>query len=247
MPSFTPCTFCSDGSPVPFVNQTVPFLADEFNLAGLEPTCGLVDAAIESISSTDSQCTSLRLFGSYCGCPGVPDHCVFCPKPGDNYTMPNLVVPKFNRYGVKDLTCEEIFYAQYQLPKSSGTCAAAQSQSYLCGCNSGQFSYLGADTIAKKRVLVWMPRISAFLSLLGSLTILTDIYRHYRKPLDQYHELVACICGFDLFASTALMFTTLPIPPYDSFGLPTGIYGAHGTVATCKLQGFFYQLGLTGK
>jgi hypothetical protein len=149
--------------------------------------------------------------------------------------------------GLKDVTCDVIISTQNQVPSSSPTCWKTQSKNYLCGCNQGQYDYLGANTIAKKRVLVWMPRIAALLSVFGSLYILVDIYRHHRFPLEQYHELVACISFFDLFGSFAAMFTTLPIPTYDSYGQPTGIYGARGTVASCKAQGFFFQLGFTGK
>ncbi len=49
---------------------------------------------------------------------------------------------------------------------------------------------------------------------------------------------------FDIFSSIGRGLTTLPIPEYQ-YGEPTGMYGAKGNDATCKMQGFLIQLGYT--
>jgi len=70
-------------------------------------------------------------------------------------------------------------------------------------------------------------------------------------------QIVLGMSIFDICSSIALMFSTLPIPKYETFDhaeteegyvvppVPSGIYGAMGNEGTCKAQGFFIQLGLT--
>jgi hypothetical protein len=81
------------------------------------------------------------------------------------------------------------------------------------------------------------------LALQGSLYILWDIFSQRKKKLDKtYPQLMVAMSIFDLSNSFALLLSTLPIPQYDEYGDPTGIYGARGTQATCTAQGFFIQL-----
>jgi hypothetical protein len=55
---------------------------------------------------------------------------------------------------------------------------------------------------------------------------------------------------FDAFGSLAWIVSTAPEPKYEpdiqDTAVPTGIYGAVGTQASCTAQGFFFQLGYTG-
>ena len=50
-------------------------------------------------------------------------------------------------------------------------------------------------------------------------------------------KLVSCVAMFDLMISTAMSFGSAPLP------LSSFFWGAHGTQATCRAQGFFIQLG----
>ena len=121
--------------------------------------------------------------------------------------------------------------------------------------------YMGADTHSKRAWLAWTPRISAFCSLVGSVLILNDIWwqspqqgRLQRQRSNSsrrfansgnnktvYHWLMTSISIFDMFGSMAWFFSTWPIPKGQA-----SIYGASGNEATCKAQGFFMQLGITG-
>jgi hypothetical protein len=56
--------------------------------------------------------------------------------------------------------------------------------------------------------------------------------------------LMVAMSVFDICSSIAWGLTTLPIPQYQ-YGEPTGMYGTRGNKATCKMQGFFIQLGYT--
>lgn len=242
------CTFCANFNDYSFPSKSLPFLQNQFSLAGMAPTCGLIEAALHSVSSDDAVCSNVRMFASYCGCPPIPHYCSYCPKTFDIMTKPDRVIPAFSKFsGLSDLTCRDILWTQYQLPDSSPACWMITGKSFQCGCNNGEYDYLGSNSDAKKNKLVWIPRCSAFLSICGSLYILIDVYRNHRKKLDLYHELIASMSLYDFLGSSATAFTTLPIPVYDHDGLPTGIHGARGNDATCKLQGFFVQLGYTGR
>mmetsp|Transcript_8493 Transcript_8493/g.18471 ORF Transcript_8493/g.18471 Transcript_8493/m.18471 type:complete len:463 (+) Transcript_8493:246-1634(+) len=90
-----------------------------------------------------------------------------------------------------------------------------------------------------------LPRITAVMSWLGSLSIIIDVVQKYRnngtsnsKPTT-YHGLMLGISFCDLACSGGHMMTTWPIPADTP-----GAYAAHGTEASCKTQAFFIQVGI---
>ena len=99
---------------------------------------------------------------------------------------------------------------------------------------------MGADTEAKQAVLAWLPRISAILSILGSMFIIYDTTksREQRKKVNK--QLLLGLSIFDILGAWGYAFTTFPIPEDHEYG---PIYGAKGNEATCTAQGFFIQLG----
>ena len=92
---------------------------------------------------------------------------------------------------------------------------------------------------AQNHALVWIPRVTAPLSILGSLCIVYMAARKLRARSNQptYDRMMMGLSITDIINSVALGLTTLPMPS-DS-----GRLGAHGTVGTCEAQGFFLQFG----
>jgi hypothetical protein len=85
--------------------------------------------------------------------------------------------------------------------------------------------------------VTWLFRVSALLSLIGSIFILRDVRK---KPPDRrttYHQLILGTTCFDVITSTAYLLSGLL--------LPRPAYEAHGNHGTCVLQGILIQLGLT--
>lgn len=121
--------------------------------------------------------------------------------------------------------------------------------------------YLGADTMAKKKAIVWNSRVAALLSFGGSTFILVDVLSHIDKRKTVYHQLLAMMACFDLVTAVAWSFASAAIPQKQAtnswipeFDIATdplpdhvqaNIYGAVGTDATCQAQAFFIQLGYT--
>ena len=132
-----------------------------------------------------------------------------------------------------------------QLDDSSDECFHSRQFNYLCRCNGGDRYYVGADTDAKRAILVWIPCLSGLASLIGSLLIIADVSRDKNKLSSVYHQLGLGLSIFDCLSSLSWILGTAPIPEYE-YGEPTGIYGAVGNEATCVAQGFFFQLGLIG-
>ena len=60
----------------------------------------------------------------------------------------------------------QAFFDRVQYSVDSVNCQLAHAFNYICGCESR--GYAGADTDAKRAALVWVPRISAILSILVS-------------------------------------------------------------------------------
>eukprot|EP00956_Cyclotella_meneghiniana_P046042 scaffold396303_cov63-Cyclotella_meneghiniana.AAC.1 len=121
-----------------------------------------------------------------------------------------------------------------EVDKNSQNCRLAQSVNYICGCEGT--GYAGANTETKQKMLVWMPRVSAILSIMGSLFIIFNILRSGRRK-ELYMQIMIFMSMFDIIGSAAYSFTTLPTPTDDY------LYGSQGNDATCTAQGFFIQVG----
>mmetsp|Transcript_25638 Transcript_25638/g.33976 ORF Transcript_25638/g.33976 Transcript_25638/m.33976 type:complete len:828 (+) Transcript_25638:53-2536(+) len=165
------------------------------------------------------------------GVENKADQCHFCPQ-NDNL-HPDRFVPLFG----KNITCRSMqaFFERLEVPKDSENCQLAQSFNYICGCQGP--GYAGASTQAKKNALVWVPRVTAMLSVMGSLFVLIDVLRERSRRSKPFFQLMAQMSFFDIIGSVAYAFTSLPIP--SNFYFP----GAHGNKASCTSQGFFIQVG----
>ena len=89
-------------------------------------------------------------------------------------------------------------------------CQLALNFNYICDCEGP--GYAGADSGAKKNVLIWLPRISGIISFLGSSTIIVDVVRDKKKRAKIYGQLMLAMSLFDLMGSLAYSLATLPIP-----------------------------------
>jgi hypothetical protein len=162
------CTLCSDGSPAPYASQQMDFLKDEFG--GIVPTCDVFESFVAGLTSGSDKCVELQLFGSFCGCPAIDDHCEFCPGESLSDAYHNKTVHELKSFLGFETTCGiSIDYLQYQLPRTSALCQTGQSYNHICGCSGGVFSYLEADTVSKQAALAWLPRISALLAFVVSV------------------------------------------------------------------------------
>jgi hypothetical protein len=214
-------------------------------------TCGTFSTLMHSPQFPMSLCNSdyHRALAGYCGCPPIENSCVFCPS-GD-MLAPEQRSTKFQQaeviYGM-DVTCNEMDLALTQFPDTELRCWASKNYAFTCGCNGKEAWYLGAGSKKKHVTLAWIPRISGFLSLLGSLYIIQDILRHNRRNgLSTYHLILLGMSAFDISSSLAWIVSTAALPEFDTEReSESGIYGAVGNDATCKIQGFFLELGFVG-
>lgn len=138
-------------------------------------------------------------------------------------------------------TCEilDTLYDKGWYPATIDLCEQAEQASFQCPVFCDQ-SYLGADTEPKKKAIVWMSRVSAFLSFVGACYILYDVASDKKNRKTVYHQLLFGMASFDICTAVAWGFATAPIPSEKFW-----IYGAIGNEATCKTQAFFIQLGFT--
>ncbi|CAB9516177.1 expressed unknown protein [Seminavis robusta] len=202
--------------------------------------------ALESVRASSPFCPHYRAVYPRCffcrdddendwDCSNDEDHpvCQLEP-PQEVYTGDN---PEQFRAACQQL--QEVFLEDL-FPSTRELCAQSQQFSRYCPCGEieEEFSYLGADTNAKKQTLVWMPRISAALSFFGASYILWIVLSNRSNRGFVYFQLLACMAAFDLMTAVSWAFSTLPIDNHN-------IAGAKGTEATCTAQGFFIQLGLT--
>lgn len=163
------CSFCPDGSPVLWPDKAMTHLADIG--IGFSPTCSMAELSLRHHRADSSYCELMQMGSSFCGCPPVDNHCNYCPELEDvppEYAKKQIT--QFSRHFgdsfPRDITCENIWLTQYQLPSDDERCYFARRGSYLCGCNGGESNYLNADTRTKKLVLAWTPRISGIFSIL---------------------------------------------------------------------------------
>lgn len=161
------------------------------------------------------------------------DQCSFCPDNDITYEYRERYVPLFG----ENITCwnMQAFFERFEVDEDSENCQLAQSMNYICGCKGS--GYAGADTEAKRNALVWVPRVMAILSGLGSTFVLVDVLRVKKRRSNVFHQLMAQISFFDIIGSIAYSFTSLPIPTDYYF------QGSRGNEASCTAQGFFIQVG----
>lgn len=237
------CSMCPDGKPVSEPEKEVPWLAGAFQ--GIVPSCGLVEAYAASLPSDDGTCTSLQAISSHCGCAPIESHCVYCPGETLQEEYKNVEFPKLSNeaMGITG-TCELFFLTQYQVAEDSELCMLSELFTFNCGCNNGVLGYYGISTEMQQKVVEWLPRAIASLSLIASMLVFRDIWRSKKKHESVYHQLVFLIACFDTVTSCVWIVGTAAIETYHArVGLDWGIHGAHGNEATCTAQGFFFQLG----
>lgn len=169
--------------------------------------------------------------------------CEFCAstsastcKSIDQWDMayPERTIRMFGR-GVQCWAVAE-FYRSLNIEADSLQCQSARSFNYICGC-SDTSGYAGANTEDKQIALVWMPRVGAILSILGSMFMIIGVLRDPHKRKRVIGELIIFLCFFDIIGSIGYAFTSYPTPRQDY------IYGAVGNPVSCTAQGFFIQLG----
>ena len=179
-----------------------------------------------------------------CECALVEAHCELCPD--EDLPDPDRVL---DTTAWADMTCRDLECCLMQYSESSESCLGLEELRSLCGCSNSapqSYYYLGATTITQKKVLVWLPRTSGIVSAVCSLMVVGHIVWTHGDRYSVYHGLVLAMSSYDIAGSIAWAFSAFPIPVHDEFGSPTGVYGAHGSAATCTAQGFFVQLGYTG-
>jgi len=92
--------------------------------------------------------------------------------------------------------------------------------------------------LAQQKVLAIIPHVTGLLSLLGSCSILYDIWSDRKRKLKQpYYRILLGMSCADAITSFWLGLSTWPIPRGTD-----NAYGAVGTIASCTTQGFFVQL-----
>jgi hypothetical protein len=92
---------------------------------------------------------------------------------------------------------------------------------------------------AQQWALVIAPKVTGFISIVFSALVIFTVARCKEKRSKTYHRLLFGISCVDVSSSFWLGLSTWPIPE------ETGIKWASGTTATCVVQGFFTQFGVT--
>ena len=83
------------------------------------------------------------------------------------------------------------------------------------------------------------PKPFAFLSLCGSLSILTHILSDPTRRRQVRHHILLGLSAYDIIHAFVMFLGTWPIPRE----MQNATYLASGTEQTCTVQGFFMQLG----
>jgi hypothetical protein len=204
---------------------------DLFNLSAHQ-------ALLSSIPADSETCRQAQLVYHECFWCDATSFCIDlpCEEPPPNVTENTTAntTEAFCNYFDNVLPPDE-------WPATRQLCNQAQQSLYKCDyCTA----YLGADTQAKKKAVVWTSRVAAFLSLFGASYILWDTLRIPKNRHNVYHQLLMGMACFDVCTAVAWAFGTAPLPAGDEEEW-SHIFGARGTTATCTAQAFFIQLGYT--
>lgn len=229
------CQLCPDHAELFRPNQTLPLLAADYG--GVIPTCDTYESIVANdVVENTVECSISRGLSTECGCPSAfEDHCEACP----GGIPENMYDVRFEEN--KEIRCGVLETWQTQLSNDDWSCFYLQQNFHWCGCRGGVWNYAGAETTTQQAILAWGPRVTALLSLCGSIAILYEIWRGRRKRSHKqmYHQIMIAICVADIISSLMWMLSTLPIPKYNEYGIRLKIYGAIGNQSTCVAQGTF--------
>jgi hypothetical protein len=93
---------------------------------------------------------------------------------------------------------------------------------------------------SEQKILAIFPHITGGLSLIGSSSIVYDIWKDRDYKMKQpYFRILLGMSIFDVICSMSLCLSTIPVPAGTE-----GVFGARGTTATCTASGFFNQFML---
>jgi hypothetical protein len=253
----TTCTLCGDGSPLAFPTKDISGFLEGFLIEfvgdSASVSCEFLDLYLQSQEIGSQTCLDAQFFlAGICGCPprDPDDRCTFCSHAIDL----NGTVYTIQDFGFAAAPCGDLVLFTTSLQEDDdredddGWCSYTRQMRPYCGCTDGTYDYLGTGSstnLTKKKLLVWVPRVTALLSLLGSLFIIRDVLRHHSRKTSLYHQLILGVSVFDAIGSVAWIFSSLPIPEFNQYGEPTFIQGAKGNDGTCTTQGFLIQFGYT--
>lgn len=171
------CSVCANRSD-PGFNATQPI---PFQFQGIQATCGTLPFLVSLFYPSD--CTLVRLFGTYCGCEQVPQE-TLCHLCGDQQRVPLAdydTLLEIDNYPelqtalqldsvlkqelAKGFTCGMLESALHSLDGAGGTTIGVDNDAL---CLQGQFrsSACGCSPSWKERTLISAYRISGSISFL---------------------------------------------------------------------------------
>jgi hypothetical protein len=135
------------------------FADNTFSLSTPENVESCANACSATLVSDDCKFCPSEVSALDFGVEDKADQCYFCPNNDVKY--PDKVIPLFG----ENVTCwmVQTFFKRMEIHKDSPNCRLVQSENYMCGCQGT--GYAGANTHRKQVALVWLPRISAVLSI----------------------------------------------------------------------------------
>lgn len=233
-----------------------PYLTEVF-YPGVQLTCGAVaDIALTgSLSIPDhfTLCGGIQATGVHCGCtpPDPAGACSVCSTPLSEesrahhvgFSAPLDVVSCGLVELMGDLFDNGNGMVEHGVEQAGFTadaiCNLYQYAGYLCGCNDSVFTYWGAETLPKQKAGIWIQRVTAILSLVGSFAIIFDIVKLQKFKTNMYHQIMLCLSLCDSISSLAWGLGPLPtanvteslgieIYPYIPDDSILGFYGSHG-------------------
>jgi hypothetical protein len=94
-------------------------------------------------------------------------------------------------------------------------------------------------TPGQQVALAVTPKITSFLSILGSSWIIIEVLTQRTKRENVYNRLLCAMSFFDVLLTVWFFASTWPIPEGTE-----GVAWAVGNKQTCIAQGFFLQIGI---
>jgi len=241
-----PCTLCPAGESVPYPDKEIVGM-EGLGFDYIKPTCGTFEKVVLVLDEKEPTCTSARLLAKVCGCAVPETGCSIC-QAGDSLSNPfgqyqwafgtvTTTLPELAEtidFNDRKFRCELAdSFLSVVYDNDDDVCYLNQLlRGSACGCS-------GSNT-AKVVALVWTQRCSGFLSLVGSLLIVTFVLTKKSKDRwNTYNQIVLSISIFDTLSSLAYIFGTALTPA------ALGLYGSIGNEATCNFQGWLLQIGIT--
>ena len=161
---------------------------------------------------------------------------------GESFNAGKLGTREIQRDPVRGNNSLWVLLGDFIVYNTENVARAANVECTMGFCDGKVRDYLEERFMEKykKKAIALVPKFTGMLSFISSTFLVQHILRSKKQRMSVYSRIIVGVSTADMLSSFFGFFLSTWPMPADTWLA----YGASGTVQTCSMQGFFFQLGL---